>query len=55
MNNQDIQRITDCVFPEYQAAASFCDILVVLGSAKAVEYKMPDAVSLYHQGKASKL
>ncbi|ALG52103.1 TPA: YdcF family protein [Vibrio parahaemolyticus] len=55
MNKEEIENITQLVFPSCQDEFQFAEVLIVLGSYKATEYKMPTAVQLYHEGKVSKL
>ncbi|MET2901103.1 YdcF family protein [Vibrio rotiferianus] len=55
MNKREIESITQVVFPTHQDEFQHAEVLVVLGSYKATQYKMPTAVRLYKEKKVSKL
>ncbi|MCR9412966.1 YdcF family protein [Vibrio alginolyticus] len=55
LNKNEIESITQVVFPKHQDEFQHAEVLVVLGSYKATQYKMPTAVQLYKEKKVSKL
>ena len=55
LNKREIDSITQVVFPTHQDEFQHAEVLVVLGSYKATQYKMPTAVRLYKEKKVSKL
>ena len=55
LNKREIESITQVVFPTHQDEFQHAEVLVVLGSYKATQYKMPTAVRLYKEKKVSKL
>ncbi|MFD2178566.1 YdcF family protein [Veronia pacifica] len=55
MNKREIESITQVVFPKHQNEFQHAEVLVVLGSYKATQYKMPTAIRLYKEKKVSKL
>ncbi|AYO16182.1 YdcF family protein [Vibrio owensii] len=55
LNKREIESITQAVFPTHQDEFQHAEVLVVLGSYKATQYKMPTAVRLYKEKKVSKL
>ncbi|TMX79917.1 hypothetical protein DA094_04725, partial [Vibrio parahaemolyticus] len=55
LNKNEIESITEVVFPKHQDEFQHAEVLVVLGSYKATQYKMPTAVQLYKEKKVSKL
>ncbi|KJR19666.1 hypothetical protein UF28_01020 [Vibrio parahaemolyticus] len=55
LNKKEIESITQVVFPKHQDEFQHAEVLVVLGSYKATQYKMPTAVQLYKEKKVSKL
>ncbi len=55
LNKREIESITQVVFPTHQDEFQHAEVLIVLGSFKATQYKMPTAVRLYKEKKVSKL
>ncbi|UTZ28899.1 YdcF family protein [Vibrio campbellii] len=55
LNKREIDSITQVVFPTHQDEFQHAEVLVVLGSYKATQYKMPTAVRLYKEKKVFKL
>ncbi|MGI9280348.1 MAG: YdcF family protein [Endozoicomonas sp.] len=55
MDSELINAVTEAVFPENNDSFAEVDVLIVLGSYKVIQYKMPEAIRLYKSLPVKKL